>query len=49
MLEWTSESEYFGRFKKKFADSNNTGQEQSLYPFAAHARRGVINSCIERE
>ena len=41
VLEWTSESEYFERFKKNFADNNNTGQEQSLYPFAAHAQRGV--------
>ena len=48
MLKWTSESEYFLSFEKKFADTiyiiilYNPVQEQSLNPFAAHARRGVI-------
>ena len=39
MLKWTSESE---SFEKKIADIYNPVQEQSLNPFAAHARRGVI-------
>ena len=38
MLKWTSESEYFLSFEKNL----QTVQEQSLNPFAAHARRGVI-------
>ena len=45
MLKWTSESEFFLSFEKKFADTIYIYipvQEQSLNPFAAHARRGVI-------
>ena len=37
VLKWTSESEYF--FCRHYI--YNPVQEQSLYPFAAHARRGV--------
>ena len=48
MLKWTSESEYFLSFEKFFADTiyklYNPVQEQSLNPFAAHARRGVKNT-----
>ena len=39
MLKWPSESEYFLSFENFFADT--PVQEQSLNPFAAHARRGV--------
>ena len=39
MLKWTSESEYFLSFEK-FLQTLYI-QEQSLNPFAAHARRGV--------
>ena len=48
MLKWTSGSEYFLSFeKKKFADTIYIPvQEQSLDPFAAHARRGVINDYL---
>ena len=44
MLKWTSESEYFLSFENFFADTIYIYipvQEQSLNPFAAHARRGV--------
>ena len=49
MLKWTSESEYFLSFENFFADTiyiynyiiQSMIQEQSLNPFAAHARRGV--------
>ena len=47
VLKWTSESEYFLSFDFFFADTiyilklYNPIQEQSLNPFAAHARRGV--------
>ena len=48
MLKWTSESEYFLSFEKKFANTiyklYNPVQEQSFDPFAAHARRGVIRT-----
>ena len=50
MLKWTSESEYFLSFEIFFADTiyiyelYNPVQEQSLNPFAAHARRGVIST-----
>ena len=45
VLKWTSESEYFLSFEIFFADTIYIiipVQEQSLYPFAAHARCGVI-------
>ena len=42
VLKWTSESEYFLSFEIFFADTiYNPVQEQSLNPFAAHARHGV--------
>ena len=50
VLKWTSESEYFLSFEKNFADTivhNIPVQEQSLNPFAAHARRGVIMETAE--
>ena len=44
VFKWTSESEYFLSFEKKFADTSyilyklyNAVKEQSLDPFAAHA------------
>ena len=45
MLKWTSESEYFLSFEKKFADTiYHIIQSKSNHftPSAAHARRGVI-------
>ena len=54
VLKWTSESEYFLSFEKKFAGTiyiyelYNPVQEQSLNPFAAHARRGVTIGQKER-
>ena len=44
MLKWTSESEYFLSFEKKFADTiYHIIQSKSNHftPSAAHARRGV--------
>ena len=43
MLKWSSESEYFLSFEIFFADTIYIS-EQSLNPFAAHARRGVISA-----
>ena len=53
MLKWTSESEYFLSFEKKFADTihelYNPVQEQSLNPFAAHARGRVTRVYIKHK
>ena len=47
VLKWTFESEYFLSFEIFFADIYIPVQEQSLNPFAAHARRRVIMTIMD--